>query len=112
VVFQSRLLLHHLQNCYLLYCHLNCYLHLRPSYRSRLHLQNCYLNRLLNRLRRYSTMMSWDYYLMTMNYHSTSWSYYRLDYRYSRFRSFHFLSYRFRLQNRFQSYYLGWMGCS
>jgi hypothetical protein len=96
VVFQSRLLLHHLQNCYLLYCHLNCYLHLRPSYRSRLHLQNCYLNC----LRRYSTMMSWDYYLMTMNYHSTSWSYYRLDYRYSRFRSFHFLS------------RMGWMGCS
>jgi hypothetical protein len=64
--------------------------------RSRLRLQN----RHLNLLRRYSTMMSWDYYLMTMNYHSTSWSYYRLDYRYSRFRSFHFLS------------RMGWMGCS
>jgi hypothetical protein len=37
---------------------------------------------------------------------------YRLNCRYPRFQSSHLLSYRFRLQNRFQSYYLGWMGCS
>jgi hypothetical protein len=39
---------------------------------------------------------------------------YRLNCRYPRFRSLHLpkSSHLHRLQNRYQSYYLGWMGCS
>jgi hypothetical protein len=40
-------------------------------------------------------------WMMTMNCYSRSWSYYRLNYHYPRFRfqSSHLLSYRLRLQN-------------
>jgi hypothetical protein len=68
VVFQSRFLFH-LQNCYLLCCRLNRYLYLRPSYRYRLRLQNCYLS-YLRYCSRSSTMMSCYSMISTISVHT------------------------------------------